>query len=201
KAITEWLPNEMIIHMAELAAKADQASLCRVSKLLYDLCFPVLNRTVELRYDADYDTTSTFLFALIDDPAQAGAIRSFKVQYMRDGEAWLLKEAFVESIPLMLGLENLSLYPFLLDRASTEALLQHCTFPRLASCDIGPEPYILGMDAADTRLCVQNVSHHDVAEEDTVGPPSTRIPLPNLRYFAGPACFIPVISGPTLSEA
>ncbi|KAJ7612192.1 hypothetical protein FB45DRAFT_1065550 [Roridomyces roridus] len=47
-SITKWLPNELLVEMIQNTPRADQAALCRVSKLFHALTLPVLNGTVVL---------------------------------------------------------------------------------------------------------------------------------------------------------
>ncbi|KAJ6548178.1 hypothetical protein DFH09DRAFT_629346 [Mycena vulgaris] len=111
-------------------------------------------------------------------------------------------EPLIESMRLMLGLDHLDLDPFFLDIIHSLALFQDCTFPRLTNCQMGAEPYSLGNDVSTlTRVHINNNVHYDSAENDRIGPPSVRIPLPNLRYFEKPACFVPAIVAPGLREA
>ncbi|KAJ7186368.1 hypothetical protein C8R46DRAFT_1206380 [Mycena filopes] len=49
RAISRWLPNEIITEVITASPKADQAVLTRVSKLFYGLATPVLYKAVDLR--------------------------------------------------------------------------------------------------------------------------------------------------------
>ncbi|KAJ7675138.1 hypothetical protein B0H17DRAFT_1207877 [Mycena rosella] len=70
KAISQWLPNEVLTEIIQAATQEDQASLCRVSKLFHALSLPVLNRTVRL---AHYASASAFSSAIIENPTRGQA--------------------------------------------------------------------------------------------------------------------------------
>jgi hypothetical protein len=74
KAISQWLPNEIIIKIVCTAPQVDQASLSRVSKLFHDISLPVLYRVVQL-YSPQCITS--FCTTILSNPATAGFVRSF----------------------------------------------------------------------------------------------------------------------------
>ncbi|KAJ7687272.1 hypothetical protein B0H17DRAFT_1136395 [Mycena rosella] len=74
KPIAEWRPDENIIEILQAASRADQAALCRVSKLFHAL--PVLiYRNVHL---AGYAPIEAFCSAIVSTPSLSQSVRSFK---------------------------------------------------------------------------------------------------------------------------
>ncbi|KAJ7612239.1 hypothetical protein FB45DRAFT_940138 [Roridomyces roridus] len=83
--ITRWLPNEVLIRIIRDAEMADQATLCRVSKLFHALSLPILYRTVVLRLDDG--GLSAFCSSLVENPERADAIRSFTIKKAKDSSS------------------------------------------------------------------------------------------------------------------
>jgi hypothetical protein len=73
KAISRWLPNEIITEIVCAVPWADQASLCRVSKLFHGICLPVLYRVVQLKSARGI---TSFCNTVPSNPAIAGYVRS-----------------------------------------------------------------------------------------------------------------------------
>lgn len=73
KAISRWLPNEVIAEVMRAAPKPDQAALCRVSKLFHGLATPIVYRVVELK---ELSFLLKFSSVILSNPNLAGFIRS-----------------------------------------------------------------------------------------------------------------------------
>ncbi|KAJ7511480.1 hypothetical protein B0H11DRAFT_2387366 [Mycena galericulata] len=103
-----WLPDELIIEIIQNISKADQANLCRVSKLFRSLTLPVLNRDVAL-YVGDGPILDAFCSALLANPARADTIRSFTL--WDDGPSIVISRQTFQAIQLMTRLEHLGAIP------------------------------------------------------------------------------------------
>ncbi|KAJ6548171.1 hypothetical protein DFH09DRAFT_1281621, partial [Mycena vulgaris] len=82
KAISRWLPNEIMTEIIQEAPQNDLASLCRVSKLFHGLVVPVLYRAVHL----DHDGAAAFCDAILSNPGLAELVRSLTMAARRG--AW-----------------------------------------------------------------------------------------------------------------
>ncbi|KAJ7454634.1 hypothetical protein B0H11DRAFT_1926461 [Mycena galericulata] len=103
REIARWLPDELITEIIRNISKADQANLCRVSKLFRSLTLPVLNRDVAL-YVGNGPVLDAFCSALLANPARADAIRSFTL--WDDGPFTISDQTF-QAMKLMTRLEHL----------------------------------------------------------------------------------------------
>ncbi|KAJ7478667.1 hypothetical protein B0H11DRAFT_1916652 [Mycena galericulata] len=194
--IWRWLPNELLTEIIQNVSSADQATLCRVSKLLHNLTLPVLNRTVELN-TTHPRSLRTFCSALIAKPVRADAIRSF---ILRDGKRWqphVPVDLIFESMQLMRRLEHLSILSSIHLMASKIPLLK---FPRLVRCHIGiPGANFGGKSAAD--IVAQFLEGHPTLTHVRVSWShhlAVRIRLPNLCHYEGSSEFVPAIVTGTL---
>ncbi|KAJ7490842.1 hypothetical protein FB451DRAFT_626516 [Mycena latifolia] len=210
KAISRWLPNEVITQIIEVAPKEDQASLCRVSKLFHGLCLPVLCRTVQLGH---YASASAFCSAIIANPSRGQAVRSLnvlRIQYSKlavaSADAW--SELLISALKLMSRLESLSISLHVLSQPYRLTLLQ-LSFPRLLACTITP-PYFdddptgtsdvdwiasfLALHPTLTRVHVATIN-------ELAASPPVRISLLNLQHYEGPAGLIPALALCGLREA
>ncbi|KAJ7100513.1 hypothetical protein C8R44DRAFT_859384, partial [Mycena epipterygia] len=197
KAISRWLPNEVLTEIIQAVPKlADQASLCRVSKLFYDLCLPVLYRVVHL--DVKLHSAVTFSSSLKENSTRADAIRHLIVTHIAvhsgpPPDRGVVTKTITESLKFMRRLEHLSMYPVVWDKDHDyrPTLLQY-TFPGLLSCVVAmsfmeDDPY--------TDLLGSFLSRHLELIRlrvvgDLVRAPSTRISLGNLQYYQGPAVLL-----------
>ncbi|KAJ7467476.1 hypothetical protein FB451DRAFT_1401484 [Mycena latifolia] len=78
KAISRWLPNEIITEIIQAAPQPDQASLCRVSKLFHGLCLPLLYRVVRLKTRASVEA---FCIAVLSNTALTEFVRWFTSEW------------------------------------------------------------------------------------------------------------------------
>ncbi|KAJ7732590.1 hypothetical protein DFH07DRAFT_780887 [Mycena maculata] len=217
--ITRWLPNEIIGEIIQNTSKADQATLCRVSKVFFGLALPILNRDVRLS-ESHYIAAGAFCSSLIANAARADAIRSLSVvpnlAILEAMEAPPTPpndfcDLLLKSMKLMRRLEHLTVVIFN-GRMHTEfpRLLQSCTFPRLLTCE-----------AAESHLCFEHAPEGDfltrhptltrlsvVADALITGsrrPVShlhwVKIPLPNIQYCDGPSDLFPQILTGDLKQA
>ncbi|KAJ7127564.1 hypothetical protein C8R43DRAFT_1027651 [Mycena crocata] len=76
KAITEWLPNEILTDIIMGLSRQDQAVLCLVSKLFQRISLPALNRVVELEVRYAAEEATAFCRALRTDSTRPMAIRN-----------------------------------------------------------------------------------------------------------------------------
>ncbi|KAJ6585598.1 hypothetical protein B0H19DRAFT_1110245, partial [Mycena capillaripes] len=75
KAISRWLPNEIIAEIIQVAPTADRAALCRASKLFHGVGVPVLYRVVNVRRES----TDAFSRTILANRLLAGLVRSLSV--------------------------------------------------------------------------------------------------------------------------
>ncbi|KAJ7619577.1 hypothetical protein FB45DRAFT_1095891 [Roridomyces roridus] len=75
--ITRWFPNEILAKTIQNARRADQVTLCRVSKLFHAVALPCLLRIVSLDTDTeDSGVLEAFCSAIIRNPARAESFLS-----------------------------------------------------------------------------------------------------------------------------
>ncbi|KAJ7654310.1 hypothetical protein B0H17DRAFT_1214407 [Mycena rosella] len=138
KAISRWLPNEIIAEIVQAAPRSDQASLCRVSKLFRDLCRPILYRVVDLETNA---SVPDFRNTVFSNAALAGLVRSYSVHFPRVMSLDALKRfspILVDSSKALVQLEALSIdHLLLIDPDAYPETLLPCTFPHLVQCSLG----------------------------------------------------------------
>ncbi|KAJ6548240.1 hypothetical protein DFH09DRAFT_1320565 [Mycena vulgaris] len=212
RAISRWLPNEIITEIILAAPQADQASLCRVSKLFHALCRPLLYRVV---HPNTYDSLMTFSSTIISDPALAEFVRSFKVVRHGTRAQRLLEpdtsRLLVHSSKCLPRLEQLSIDSGLLQGEHISELLAW-TFPHLVRCSLGildqnglgsPEhEYTLGAflirHPALTYLHIEDASSSAM---DIWPAAAGRIPLLHLRHLGCPYNLVPAIISRGLQEA
>ncbi|KAJ7732610.1 hypothetical protein DFH07DRAFT_990771 [Mycena maculata] len=182
-ALTERLPPEIIIEIIQAAPRTDQASLCRVSRLLNTLGLHVLNHTVVTRF-SEYSGIHAFCAGLIANPVRADAIRSHTFFHVwRAQESEPLRDMMLEALKFMSGLERLSVTAVTSRGGVTVAFhLSSLTFPRLVVCQIRMnKPSPVDTVASFFRR------HPTITHLDLVWVPSGAISLPNLRLYEGPA--------------
>ncbi|KAJ7509623.1 hypothetical protein B0H11DRAFT_1960350 [Mycena galericulata] len=200
RAISSWLPNEVIVQIIEAAPRADQAALCRVSKLFRGLGVRVMYRVVHLEHSRA--NVRAFCLALLWNPALAELVRSLTVpepldpMYIEPHDVLDISNLMLRSFKTLLRLEHLSLD---VNLWVGECFLP-CTFPRLVSCDVGNS--LASLDAvasflihhpALTRICIAAWDGSELTAP-------TPIPLPNLRYYRGPHQLIPCLETGGLEE-
>ncbi|KAJ7490806.1 hypothetical protein FB451DRAFT_1221120 [Mycena latifolia] len=198
KAISRWLPNEIITEIIRAAPQADRASLCRVSKLFHALCLPVLYRVVHVQTRA---SAEAFGLSVLSDTALGPLVRSFKID----------RGCFVGSklSPLVLdvcktlsNLEDLSM-PLSSIAGLGELLL--CTFPQLTRCNMGSKACLEWSSKEKDDLVAFLLRHPALATLDIlVGcplTPKTLIPLVHLQQLKCPAALVPFIVAHNLHEA
>ncbi|KAJ7619669.1 hypothetical protein FB45DRAFT_1033520 [Roridomyces roridus] len=109
RAITLWLPNEILTQVIQNAPKCDQATLCRVSRLFYGLALPSLNRTVTLcTVGFNVEVLEAFSSALIQNPERADSVRS--LTFINGCSSTVpTEDILIQSLTLMRRLEHLSI--------------------------------------------------------------------------------------------
>ncbi|KAJ7127565.1 hypothetical protein C8R43DRAFT_1134583 [Mycena crocata] len=174
-AILRWFPNEIFSEIISHTTKADQASLCRVSKLFHKLSLPILNRVVAI---FQLSAIESFCSALIAHPARAEAVRAFTAIV---GDDWkFAQEQILISLNLMLNLEHFDVCGPC-DFMSTT--LQR-SFHRLLSCYLR---YPNGTTASPNEAA-SFLNRHQTLTCLVVGgllSPSVRVNLPNLEVYEG----------------
>ncbi|KAJ6548187.1 hypothetical protein DFH09DRAFT_1169939 [Mycena vulgaris] len=109
KAISRWLPNEIISEIILDAPQKDQAALCRVSKLFHGLVVPALYRAVHLDQP---DAVTVFCDAVLSNPGLAELVRSLTLAILPVSvdmpEMWL-DSRLVDVLQTLLRLEGLSI--------------------------------------------------------------------------------------------
>ncbi|KAJ6548145.1 hypothetical protein DFH09DRAFT_1087264 [Mycena vulgaris] len=210
KAISRWPPNEIITEIILAALQADQASLCRVSKLFHALCRPLLYRVV---HPNTYDSLMAFSSTIILDPALADLVRSVKVVGTRTRR--LLgpdtSRLLVNSLKALPRLEHLSIHNGLLQREHIPELLAW-TFPHLLQCSLGilATKSLSSLDHEDTlgaflirhpALTYLHIEDASSSAIDIWPTGAARIPLLHLLHLGCPYNLVPAISARGLHEA
>ncbi|KAJ7489678.1 hypothetical protein B0H11DRAFT_2011977 [Mycena galericulata] len=194
RAISRWLPNEVILQVIDAAPKPDQAALCRVSKLFHRLATPAVYRDLELD---QLTLVVDFCSAILSNPHLAELVRSVALMDVRviTPEAGL-SGIILNALKNLLRLEHLSIPGGLLSDEDFDVFLQ-CTFPRLVSCDVD-------VGKTDDLLVSFLIRHTALAYVCLRGfyytPPPHRILLPSLRHFHGSVHLIPQIEAIDLNE-
>ncbi|KAJ6510758.1 hypothetical protein C8R45DRAFT_965109 [Mycena sanguinolenta] len=200
--ISRWLPNEVLAHVIQHSPKADQAALCRVSKLFRDLCLPVLYRVVRIQ-NPSYITS--FCSGIIENPSRAQAVRSFTLGLRyQDSRINIRCDLVLAALKLMLRSDHLSISGSTLDNHHWAILLEEAYLPELISCDfwipnVLPTPplHLLALFFA-RHSTLKRVQFHSGC--DLVASQSVRVSLPNLEFYKGDADFIPAINAIGLKE-
>ncbi|KAJ7732801.1 hypothetical protein DFH07DRAFT_846254 [Mycena maculata] len=193
KAITRWLPNEVITEIIQQAASGTNlVALSRVSKLFHGLSLPILYRNLHCKLStAGYDSAMTLCATLSKTPSRAELVRSFVVEDMLEplAHTGTLSPLLLKSLKLMRRLHHLSIQ---WDEGFSESVLEHCTFPDLRSCEITP-PALLGPDTS-TDLVASFLTRHPnltrirILSNAILRPSATlRIPMRHLQIYRGPA--------------
>ncbi|KAJ7489684.1 hypothetical protein B0H11DRAFT_1912688 [Mycena galericulata] len=195
RAISRWLPNEVILQVIDAAPKPDQAALCRVSKLFHRLATPAVYRILELN---QLSMVVNFCSAILSNPHLAELVRSLTVIDVRIDAAKAISSGIIlNALKTLLRIEHLSISLSLLsDDNHLRAFLQ-CTFPRLVSCGIGVTKI--------TDLVVSFLVRHPALTSvhlETSYKPSTprRILLPKLQQFYGQVFLVPQIAATNLGQ-
>ncbi|KAF7361570.1 hypothetical protein MSAN_01191000 [Mycena sanguinolenta] len=204
--ISQWLPNEVLLHIIEHSPKADQATLSSISKLFRGLCLPVLYRVVKIK---GYHAMKSFCSGTIENPSRGDSVRSFTldVPYSSshiEGHSALILAA----LKLMPKLEHLSVSESILDTHHGHLLLEQGSFPQLISCNLWvPSDALDGFPAKPSDLGVAFLARHSTlkrvhlhSEDEMVPPQPVRISLPNLELYEGNAAFILAIDAIALKR-
>ncbi|KAF7340887.1 hypothetical protein MSAN_02118200 [Mycena sanguinolenta] len=191
--ISQWLPNEILVHIIQYSRNADQATLARVSTLFRDLCLPVLYRVVKIKGPRGI---ASFCSAIRENPPRADAVRSFTLDAPKTRDSESCSDISLAPLKLMLKLNHLSISR--LDSPTCVAL-EDCNFPELISCDIR-------VRAIDARFCdpvARFLARHPTLKRlhlnssmSSVG----RVTLPNLEFYEGGAGFILALDAISLKE-
>ncbi|KAJ7736211.1 hypothetical protein DFH07DRAFT_843051 [Mycena maculata] len=197
-AITLWFPNEVMTEIIRNVSRADQATLCRVSKIFNALSLPVLNRTVTIVGGLDNNQVhvlKAFCTALIAHPFRADAIRSLTFVgrgYIRteleDSES---RELWLQSVKLMRRLEHLSIDS---SRVVGQLVpkLSLLNFPRILRCSLKIPADMWHVDDVAAFLKLHaTLTHVRIRINGPVGHRS--VSLPNLQYFDGYMAHLPSI--------
>ncbi|KAJ7490807.1 hypothetical protein FB451DRAFT_1361557, partial [Mycena latifolia] len=207
KAISRWLPNEIIAEIIQAAPKSDQASLCRVSKLFHALCLPILYRVVHLQTSASVEA---FCTAVLSNTALSELVRSFTSGFGRGPFHLRTGHLVVKSSKSLLQLQCLSVNISLLEQEHLQELLRS-TFPHLVQCDLGTHIYHWTSTEREDSLASFLLRHPSLETlhiqdwlygQIQVWPStSARIPLRHLQKLRCPVRIVPSIVSDTLKEA
>ncbi|KAJ7629581.1 hypothetical protein B0H17DRAFT_1218142 [Mycena rosella] len=206
KAISRWLPNEIITEIVQLTLRSDQASLSRVSTLFRDLCLPILYRVVRLNSRA---SVAGFGAAVLSNNALAELVRSYTAADFFGVPSSLL----MDSSKALIRLESLSLHQSLAG-ADLRALLG-LTFPHLVRCrlrtatlQLGPKYAFPSAEKQDVLMsfllrhpALENLHIEDPYHMEVWPSQSARIPLLHLQRLRCPAKIVPSIDTTNLRRA
>ncbi|KAF7340880.1 hypothetical protein MSAN_02117500 [Mycena sanguinolenta] len=203
--ISCWLPNEVLVHIIQHSGKADQATLCRLSKLFQDLCLPVLYRAVKIKGP---HSIASFCSGIIENPPRADAVRSVNLQVHHSNYSDIHRDLILATLKLMSKLEYLSLSRFLLDDYHNRILLEECNFPQLISCYLWlpsnrGRHFPIPLSDWTTSFLIRHPTLKQVhlhSDSRMVVSQSPRVSLPNLEFYAGHAAFILGIDAIRLKE-
>ncbi|KAJ6537717.1 hypothetical protein B0H19DRAFT_373261 [Mycena capillaripes] len=202
KAITRWLPNEIISEIIQAAPRrANRASLCRASKLFHSIGVQALYREVDLD---SYPRVISFSSAVLSNPALSELVRSFtfvKCEEPSHGyELVDFSQSLLDCLTSLHRLEHMSINLEIFEEEQWFALLNG-TFHHLVGFQIFGELEKKQFAATSSflirhpQLISLGMMTYDPFE------PSCRIPLSNLRHFRGPASLIPSLQASCVTEA
>ncbi|KAJ7732579.1 hypothetical protein DFH07DRAFT_780877 [Mycena maculata] len=203
--ISTLLPNELLIQVIDAAPKADQVTLCRVSKLFHALAVPAVYGAVNL---PKYTSIISFCSAVLSNASLAKCVQSINIclpTSRAKDSTWSQESSglILDSVETLLELRHLSLDTVFLRSEHRDAILR-CTFPHLLSCDIQIEEdklhtftSFLTRHPALTRMHVRLWRHIGNFRLDSPTP----IPLLNLRHYRGPVQCLSWITTHNLREA
>ncbi|KAF7361588.1 hypothetical protein MSAN_01192900 [Mycena sanguinolenta] len=200
--ISHWLPNELLVHIIQQSPNADQAALCRLSKLFRDLCLPVLYRAVKLK---DPCSSTAFCSGIIENSSRADVVRSFILDvsyedFRIDGRDDLV----LASLKLMSRLEHFSFSGLMLDaNHHSRILLEEYHFPQLISCNLWFPTFSTPLSDLVALFLTRHPTLKRVhlhSNSRMVTSRSPRISLPNLEIYVGKAPFILGIDAIRLKE-
>ncbi|KAJ7619631.1 hypothetical protein FB45DRAFT_1062991 [Roridomyces roridus] len=183
--ITRWFPNEVLTAIIDNAARADQATLCRVSTLFHALALPVLNRRVILRTDyTEPEVLEAFCNAIIRNLARADSVRSFT--FINEPSVVLVEDFLIQSLKLMTRLEHLFIDDF--RPRGVVSRLADIDFPNLWSCTLEFHAEAWEQHVAKFLARHPTIMHLRLqtwaAEGEHLMPEGTL--LPELQYYHGP---------------
>ncbi|KAJ7490811.1 hypothetical protein FB451DRAFT_1552416 [Mycena latifolia] len=195
KAISRWLPNEIIIEIIQAASQSDRASLCRVSNLFHALCLPVLYRIVHLQTRA---SAEAFGPTILSDTALGPLVRSFTM-----GHACFfgpkLSPLVLDVCKTLSNLEDLSM-PIASIPGLRELLL--CTFPQLSRCNMKGGGEWSSKEKDDLVVFLLRHPALTTLYIPAIYPTlTTRLPLGRLQELKCPAALVPFIVAHNLHEA
>ncbi|KAF7361567.1 hypothetical protein MSAN_01190600 [Mycena sanguinolenta] len=203
--ISRWLPNELLVYIIQYSRKADQATLCRLSKLFRDLCLPALNREVKIKSSR---FIAPFCSAILENPSRADAVRSVTLAIPYYNPDTIRSDLILATLKLMLRLEHLSVSSRTLEDHHWANLLEEGQYPQLTSCNLWvPTDTLVVLRTHPSDLAVGFLTRHSALKRvhftsaDRIVPSrSVRVSLPNLEFYKGDAEFIVAIDAIRLKE-
>ncbi|KAJ6487185.1 hypothetical protein C8R47DRAFT_517426 [Mycena vitilis] len=197
KDISRWFPNEIIAEVVQVAPQADQAALCRVSRLFHSVGIPVLYRAVEV---VGRDSMKAVSLVILSNPLLPDLVRSFSAT--GDRAQWSDTNAtstpqILSALKLLLRLEDLSLIHFTIREEDRHSFLQ-LSFPCLRGCHfdfstigggIFPLVFYFAQHHPSLRSLFVSMSGN------APGDPLLPLRLPHLRRLSGPLCLVSSITG------
>ncbi|KAJ6548182.1 hypothetical protein DFH09DRAFT_1367018 [Mycena vulgaris] len=204
KAISRWLPNEIITEIVRAAPPNDQASLCRVSKLFRGICLPILYRAVGL---ATYTSLVAFCSTISSNSLVAQLVRSFEVSYIMVPPGRIpIGRLFVDSSKALLRLRGFSIPASLLADGYSQELLGW-TFPHLVRCRIGAHAGWSTTEEENTLASflfrhpgLKTIRVEDFDNLEVWSSAQGRIPLLHLQHLKCPVAILPSIRASNLTR-
>ncbi|KAJ7619630.1 hypothetical protein FB45DRAFT_931257, partial [Roridomyces roridus] len=189
--ITRWLPSEVLTEIIHNAPRADQATLCRVSKLFHALALPNLNRRVVIRPGKlSLQALEAFPLSMIRNPARADSVRS--LTFLENGslnhDSLHAQALLIECLKLMRKLEHFCIRDF--RPLGVGSYLADLDFPNLWSCTLECHAESWELNIARFLTRHPTITHfrlymwigihgrHDPLPQGTL--------LPRLQYYHGP---------------
>ncbi|KAJ7651171.1 hypothetical protein FB45DRAFT_32073 [Roridomyces roridus] len=212
--MTERLPNELLTEIVEyLPRRADQASLCLISKLFHDVSLPFFDRTVVLPMTRSRQLKA-FFRSIIAHPERADATRSltFTNQTSLLDFNPFFYDLLIESTRLMKNLEHLRVQDWSETATMTEPSIISClaflTFPCLSTCRIEILPVAQGLGSNCHVAIGDFLERHPTITHLRLwpyggfhDPTHTGALLPRLEHYDGNLHFLTMLSSRCLRAA
>ncbi|KAJ7619624.1 hypothetical protein FB45DRAFT_1062986 [Roridomyces roridus] len=129
-----WLPNEVLTEIIQNAPRADQTTLCRVSKLFHELVLPILLKKVAFSlWKSRPGALEAFCRTMIRNPARADSARSLTFLNISFDD-FPAKGLLIECLKLMRQLEHFCIRDF--RPLGVGSCLANLDLPNLWSCTL-----------------------------------------------------------------
>ncbi|KAJ6548173.1 hypothetical protein DFH09DRAFT_629305 [Mycena vulgaris] len=206
KAISRWLPNEIITEIVQAALLNDQASLCRVSKLFHVICLPVLYRAVRL---GDTYTSLAAFWSTVSNSSVAELVRFCDMPtYIGKAPPGRIPvgQLLMESLKALRRLQGFSITASLLSHGYFQELLGW-SFPHLVRCRIGAYRGWSTAEEENTLASfllrhpgLKTIRVEDLDDLEVWSSAQARIPLLHLQYLRCPVVILPSIRATSMTR-